>query len=196
LIPLHELPRLPAGYKILPVKTTYLEMRQNPAYGPATAPPGYRVQRWLHPPLKEYRVLFSAVGGAWGWSGRQILDDGELRAILEAPTTMAYRLRCNRKTAGFAELDRRDPARTEIVYFGLCPSFIGRGLGKYFLEQTIRRAWQGGPEIVWLHTCEFDHPAALAVYLKAGFKVAGEKIEAHPYPKDFLGNNGRIAVEK
>jgi GNAT superfamily N-acetyltransferase len=59
----------------------------------------------------------------------------------------------------------------EIVQFGLMREFIGQGLGKYFLQWAIDRAWAGNPERLWLHTCTLDHPAALPNYLKAGFTV-------------------------
>jgi hypothetical protein len=33
------------------------------------------------------------------------------------------------------------------------------------------RAWSGGANRVWLHTCTFDDPAALPNYLARGFTV-------------------------
>jgi len=47
--------------------------------------------------------------------------------------------------------------------------FIGQGLGKWFLQWTIDKAWSDGPKRFWLHTCTLDHPAALPNYSKAGF---------------------------
>src|ERR1051325_10841611 len=43
------------------------------------------------------------------------------------------------------------------------------GLGKWFLQWTIDKAWSYQPKRFWLHTCTLDHPAALPNYLKAGF---------------------------
>jgi hypothetical protein len=37
-----------------------------------------------------------------------------------------------------------------------------------------------------LFTCEFDHPQALATYLKAGFSRCGERVETQAYPEEFL----------
>jgi hypothetical protein len=68
-------------------------------------------------------------------------------------------------------LDRRQPDEVEIVQFGLMGPFIGQGLGKYFLQWTIDRAWSYQPRRVWLHTCTLDHPVALPNYLKAGFVI-------------------------
>ena len=57
----------------------------------------------------------------------------------------------------------------ELVQFGLISEFIGQGLGKWFLQWTIDKAWSYQPKRFWLHTCTLDHPAALPNYTKAGF---------------------------
>jgi GNAT superfamily N-acetyltransferase len=51
------------------------------------------------------------------------------------------------------------------------PEYIGQGLGKYFLQWTIERAWSYQPRRFWLHTCTLDHPAALPNYEKAGLVI-------------------------
>ena len=101
-------------------------------------------------------------------------------------TTEIYRLRCEGETAGFASWTASATGQAEIAYFGLLPGFIGRGLGKFLLDWAIRRAWEGKTERVWLHTCQYDHPGALAVYLKAGFRVYDERVEMQPYAEEFI----------
>ena len=39
------------------------------------------------------------------------------------------------------------------------------------MTEAVERAWSMGARRVWLHTCTFDHPAALPNYLKRGFTV-------------------------
>ena len=56
-----------------------------------------------------------------------------------------------------------------ITYFGLAPEAIGMGLGKPFLHAMLKRAWSARPRVVKLNTCNLDHPAALPLYIKAGF---------------------------
>ena len=51
----------------------------------------------------------------------------------------------------------------------MMPDFIGQGLGKWFLQWTINKAWSYQPRRFWLHTCTLDHAAALPTYKKAGF---------------------------
>jgi len=182
-------PRLPAGYERIPVRTTYLQMQANPVAEPPAPPAGCTVERWAKPEVHEYRKLFAAVGRAWGWSGRLIMKEEELQAVLNADATEIYRLRCGGETAGFAELDRSAAGQAEIAYFGLLPAFIGRGLGKFLLSWAIHRAWQGKTQRVWLHTCQYDHPQALAVYLKAGFSVYDRQVEMQPYAEEFIRNS-------
>jgi len=196
---------LPPGYKLVPARTTYLEMPCNETPGYPEIPTDCAVARWERPPLPEYRALFRAVGGEWGWTGRLLLSDGDLRELLDQPDIEIYLLACGSRPAGFAELDRRVPGEVEIVYFGLVPEFIGRGLGKFLLRWTVQRAWRGregdaadgpgGPAVstrrVWLHTCEFDHPGAVAAYRKAGFRIFDERTEMQPYPEAFLAKLGR-----
>lgn len=176
----------PAGYRLVPVRTTYLEMTEPPRTPPVPLPFGCEVKRWQRPGPVEYRRLFRAVGGEWGWSGRLLMAEEELRALLQAEETEVQLLYAGCQVAGFAELDRRVATQAEIAYFGLLPAFIGRGLGRFFLDWAVRRAWKGETRRVWLHTCEYDHPQALEKYLRAGFAVFGEKTETQPYPEEFL----------
>src|SRR5207302_10488113 len=93
---------------------------------------------------------------------------------------------------GYFEL-RRDTDAVEIVYFGLLPEFVGRGLGKALLTVAVRRAFELGAARVWLHTCTLDHPAALPNYLARGFKeyhkesYTIERQEAAEGGREYLG---------
>jgi GNAT superfamily N-acetyltransferase len=170
----------------VPVRTAYLEMTRKPEAEAVATPAGCEVRRWQRPGTDEYGKLFAAVGGEWGWSGRLLLKEEELKKVLEATGNEIHLMYSAGRVAGFAELDRSVPGQVEIAYFGLLPAFIGRGLGKFFLDWTIRKAWEGGTGRVWLHTCQYDHPRALATYLKAGFSVYDEKLETQPYAEEFL----------
>jgi RimJ/RimL family protein N-acetyltransferase len=182
-----EIP-IPAGYVYVPVRTTYLEMAR-PAKEPAAPvrPPGCGVRCWENPPLDEYRRLFRDVGGPWGWTGRLLLDDVELRAVLSDPATEVWRLHTGAEVAGFIELDGRVEGEVEIAYFGLRPDFIGRGLGGYLLRWAVHHVWSRDRiQRFWLHTCDYDHPQALRVYERAGFRVYDEHTGPEAYPADHV----------
>jgi GNAT superfamily N-acetyltransferase len=53
------------------------------------------------------------------------------------------------------------------------PEFIGRGFGGALLTSAIEEAWRMSPSItrVWVHTCTWDHPDALANYQARGMVI-------------------------
>ena len=161
--------------KRIPTLTTYLEMRK-PCM-PQVKPPVHSVQvkRLESPTVEHYRFLYHSVGKDYNWVDRILMPDDELSRILEDDAIEIYVLKVGNETAGFAELDLREPGEVELGYFGLFPDFIGMGLGKYFLVWTLNQAWSHAPTRVWLHTCDLDHPAALNNYRRAGLTVYDRK---------------------
>lgn len=156
--------------------TTYLEMLTPPA-GQVTPPrDDVYVRRLISPGVDEYRTLYRGVGSQLNWVDRLVMADGELQAILRNPRVEVHVLDVGGKPAGYAELDRRTIDQIELAYFGLFPEFVGQGLGKFFLNWTIRQAWSYQPQRVWVHTCDLDHPAALPNYVRAGFRVYEERL--------------------
>jgi GNAT superfamily N-acetyltransferase len=119
--------------------------------------------------------LYNAVGKDYHWCSRGKLTDDQLAEIIQDPRVELHVLHVDGAPAGFAELDRRKVEEIELVQFGLMPQFIGQGLGTYFLQWTIDKAWSYNPARFWLHTCTLDHPAALPTYLKAGFTLYKEE---------------------
>ncbi len=160
---------------------TYLEMRA-PPQRPARPTPMKRlaILRAEPPTVSFYRYLYERIGALWNWTERRLLDDEALAAIIGDERVEIYVLYVAGVPAGYAELDRRIEGEVEIAYFGLLPEFVGRGLGAYFLDWAVAAAWTRGPERVWLHTCDLDHPRALSVYQRAGFVPYRQQIERVP----------------
>ncbi len=180
---------LPPGYVLVTARTTYLQMFRLDEWRPdeATAD-AVSLERWLHPPLDEYRELFRAVGGPWGWAGRLLMADDELAEVLTDPKLEIWRVHAaNGDVAGFIELDGRIPGEVEIVYFGFRPEFVGLGLGGKTLRWAADHVWRN-PDVdrLWLHTCDYDHPKALAVYQRAGFAVYDEHVGPEAYPAEHI----------
>jgi GNAT superfamily N-acetyltransferase len=149
---------------------TYLQMHRPPVRrhvshrANATA-----IIRARRPTLSFYRYLYGTVGAAWMWYERLQMSDEALARVIQDEAVAVYVLYLDGVPAGYAELDSRVPDEVELAYFGLIPEFIGRGLGQYFLDWAVDRAWASEPRRLWVHTCNFDHPGAIAVYQKAGF---------------------------
>jgi GNAT superfamily N-acetyltransferase len=138
---------------------------------------GLAIVHAKRPTIAYYRFLYDAVGGRWNWVSRKKLSDAELAGIIHDPRVEVHVLMADGVPAGFVELDRRVTGEIEIKQFGLMGEFIGQGLGKYFLNWAIDKAWSYAPKRLWLHTCTEDHPAALPNYLKAGFAVFKEEFK-------------------
>ncbi len=121
--------------------------------------------------IELFRSLYADVGGEYRWVDRLIWTDEEVRAYLADPAVSIWLLTVRGALAGYFELRRDADAGVEIAYFGLLPGFTGRRLGAHLLTEAVERAWSMGARRVWLHTCTFDHPAALPNYIKRGFTV-------------------------
>lgn len=161
---------------IIKTKTTYLEMRSPPAVRLDPPADGVEIVPANAPSTNDYLSWYKTVGDPWLWTDRLRMAPEKLQALLDDPGVEVLLLVVDQQPAGFAEIDRRNADDIEIAYFGLFPAFIGRGLGKYFLNAVAHHVWRQAPQRLWLHTCDLDHAAALPNYLQAGFKVFDEKL--------------------
>ena len=153
------------------VRTTTLEMHSAPRKYPSIQTKStLAIMQAVDIPLSFYRYLYGQVGAAHYWYVRNHLSDAQLSAVLHAPQTRINILYYDGAPAGFAELNLSQlPEFVEIVYFGLCPDYIGRGLGKWFLGQSVQFCWEQKPEYLKISTDTLDHPHALSSYQKLGF---------------------------
>ena len=157
---------------------TYLEMTEAPVRTPVPSPADkHAVLRCENISVSFYRHLFNTIGEEYHWTGAREMSDGDLTTLLSNDKMDIFVLYVEGEPAGFAQLDRRMGNDIEIFYFGIMPHFVGRKLGPWFLDWSIRHAWSLGPDRVWLHTCDLDHPRALPMYQKAGFEVYDQRIE-------------------
>lgn len=152
------------------VEQTFFEMTDAPDDPGRTLPPGATVARARRPSVSFYRWLYRAVGRPWRWTDRDRLSDDALAAEISPEDVHVYVLSLGGTPVGYGELDFRKVPDVHLVYFGLVPEAIGKGLGAAFLDWTVRRAWDE-PDTgrLWLTTCSFDHPRALETYERAGF---------------------------
>jgi ribosomal protein S18 acetylase RimI-like enzyme len=165
--------------------TTYVQMTRREQFCPAfIEAPGITIKTFIAPDVDFYREVYRAVGEQYRWRDRLIMPDAELKAALAKPGTSVHVMYDGDQIAGYVELVKSGN-KIEIAYFGVCPAFQGRGLGKHLLSYGIEQAWaEQGVERVWLHTCNLDSPHALDNYLKRGFQVY--KVHRYPMPERYL----------
>lgn len=116
-----------------------------------------------------YLKYYEAVGFKYHWLDRLVMPKEELTTKINAPNVHMYTMQVDENDAGFIEFVQENEY-VELLYFGLLPGFIGKGLGRYFLNWCIEKAWSYNPKWIQLNTCELDHPQALPNYRKLGFK--------------------------
>jgi GNAT superfamily N-acetyltransferase len=150
------------------VVVTYLEMHSRGVSERLHHADATGIIRAEQPTVSFYRFLYNGVGGPWSWYERRVIDDAALIEAIHDERVEIYVLYSRGVPAGYVELDRRTGNDVEIAYFGLMPEFIGRGLGRYFLQWALDAAWSYDPDRVWLHTCTLDHPSALGTYQRNG----------------------------
>jgi GNAT superfamily N-acetyltransferase len=152
------------------VRVTYLELREPPAPStPRLGPERIARERLA---LGEYLALYRNVGESLRWDQRLRMPEADLAALLEGGSLNTYVLRDGLGHAlGFCEFDRHAFPQVELKNFGLIPEAQGRGLGPWLLSVALNEEWTESPTRIWLHTDIWDHPAAIPVYERAGFRV-------------------------
>lgn len=159
---------LPDGYYTVAAgklvnAVTWLEMRSKPGETAA----GLRLDAAAPAQSALRRRLFEEIGTPWLWSGAFASSGREPeKGAVRADTHFAY---AEGELVGLVEFDGRGTEAVEITWFGLLPDATGRGLGRRMMAAALELAWQAGPDRVWLHTCSFDHPAAVRFYKACGF---------------------------
>lgn len=152
------------------LRVTYLELREPPAPAATRFGPEHIARE--HLPLGDYLALYRNVGEPLRWDQRLRMPEADLAALLEGGSLNTYVLRNGHGRAlGFCEFDRGAFPQVELKNFGLIPEAQGRGLGPWLLAAALREEWSASPARIWLHTDTWDHPAAIRVYERAGFRV-------------------------
>jgi len=164
------------------VTITYLEMTARAGLRRARDPEApFIVTRAEVPSPELNRFFYKAVGAQWRWYERLTWDDAQWLQYLDRPEVQTWVGYFRGTPAGYFELERNETS-VQIAYFGLLLRFIGKGLGGALLTKAIECAWEMGANRVWVHTCDLDHPQALANYLARGMKLyrTEKKIENVP----------------
>jgi GNAT superfamily N-acetyltransferase len=178
---------LPDGYSDVPAGkiaaiVTHLEMTARPS--PRSDPAGaWTLRRVETPSLDWFRDLYRRVGEEWLWISKIRMPDAELAAIIQSPLMEIYALAHEGRDEGLLEMDFREPGQCEFVSFGLTEKLVGIGAGRWLMNRALELAWSRPVDRVWLHTCTFDHPAALAFYQRSGFRPFRRQVEVVNDPR-------------
>ena len=165
-----------------PLITTYLEMRSRDELRPKRGVAQFQVREKTERDWRFNRDLYFRVGERWEWIDKRPWTDDQWKEYATAPELRTFAGYYDDLLAGYYELRRDIEGGIEIAYFGLLPEFIGRGLGGALLTSAIEEGWRIragiAPARVWVHTCNRDHPQALANYQARGMTIY--KVEQAP----------------
>ena len=163
-----------------PLITTYLEMRSADQLRPKTAGARFQIREKTDGDWRFNRDFYFRVGERWDWIDKRVWTDDQWKEYATANELRTFAGYHDDALAGYYELRHDTEAGIEIAYFGLLPEWIGRGLGGALLTSAIEKAWhtEPKPSRVWVHTCNRDHPQALANYQARGMVIY--KVEEEP----------------
>lgn len=184
--PFHARP-IPLGYHPLPQGhlanvVTCLEMTAKPALRPAPET-GFTLERMGAGDTERFRALFRAIGQDIMWFSRLVLAEEELAGIIGDARVFCYALVKDGQDVGLLELDFREEGQCELSFFGVVPSDVGGGAGRFLMNEALTRAWAEPINRLWVHTCHYDHPSALAFYQRSGFRPYAVMVEVHADPR-------------
>lgn len=155
----------------LETTVTYLAMDARPAHlPPMPSSPRLALMKAEKIPLHFYRYLYGTVGGSWLWVERLHVSDEELAEKVHRDGIEIFVLYANGAPAGYYELDFADLNSNRLVYFGLVQEWTGMRIGPWLLGTAVSEAFSRGAREILVNTCTLDHPAALPLYQRLGFR--------------------------
>jgi GNAT superfamily N-acetyltransferase len=162
--------------RYIETRVHYLRMNYRPNFGAETESL-IDIQELSKPIDTQYYLeLYQTVGLSCNWVDRLVISDDELHDLINGDNINIFIIFYEDDPCGFVEFER-EPGYVEMLYFGLFPEFIGKGIGAFCLRKAVETAWSYGPEWIQLNTCELDSDRALELYLNAGFELYTTRME-------------------
>ena len=131
----------------------------------------------INPPdIEINKFFYKNVGKNHRWIDRLEWDNLKWISYLENKNVNTFILKLNQDLVGYFEvIFDQTTASSEIAYFGILESYIGKKFGGYLLSEAIKKCFEFKSKRVWVHTCTLDHKNALKNYLKRGMKIFKEE---------------------
>jgi GNAT superfamily N-acetyltransferase len=162
--------------QLVETQVYYLRMNERPNYEPCSDKHVSlsKLTRPVDP--KYYLELYQGVGLRYSWLDRLLMPELQLERVINEENNHIYLMFAQDDPCGFMEI-QVEVTRAEIMYFGLFPEFLGKGLGAPCLKKAVTKAWDFDPEWLEINTCDLDSDRALNLYMKVGFDLYNERTE-------------------
>jgi GNAT superfamily N-acetyltransferase len=171
--------KLPPGK--LANAVTWLEI-PDPAHTGIAPPAGMSLRRLRSGDAALFHKVYRDIGRDWLWAGLVDKSLAELATRLARSDLASFAAISGDEPAGLLELEFTDDS-AEVVYFGIVPALVGKGVGRWLMDEAKRISREKHARRLWLHTCNFDHPGALAFYRRQGFSVTAVGYEIMDDPR-------------
>ena len=151
----------------------YLEMSKPPDFDWPQKPAGdIFLLPSIKPSVRYFFDLYAAVGSEYEWTDKYEVPTKEISDFISHPRVRMFTFFKDGWTAGFFILDSRREGICDLAYFGLVPEATGCGYGDYLLKFAVKESWGvTGMQLLTVNTNTLDHPGALPLYKKVGFKL-------------------------
>ena len=171
---------------------TYLEMPERPRR-PIPARPANQNIALLSaqdPPVAYFLYLYKCVGEAYEWTDWLLKPLEEVQEFVGNAEVSLYSLMLDGWPGGFFMLDASKEGACDLAYFGLVPQAVGRGLGNWFLGTAIDAGWEiDGTRKMTVNTNTLDHPRALGLYQKWGFRPVRQQAAKRILTRERIDKN-------
>jgi GNAT superfamily N-acetyltransferase len=151
------------------------------------APVGFSLRQLSSQDAALHRKLYRAVGTPWLWAGLISKSEADIAAYLAREDILSFVAFDGDTPVALLDLDaaQKDATETgvEVSYFGFIPSHTGKGAGAWLMAEAVRITAENGANRLWLHSCNFDHPGAVAFYARQGFRIYAQGFEIMDDPR-------------
>ncbi|WP_221074170.1 GNAT family N-acetyltransferase [Agarivorans aestuarii] len=155
----------------------YLKLTQLEQLNAKPLPEHVRIEEIETNQAELSRQFYTEVGKHWQWTDKLVWTEQQWVDYTQPANLRTFGAYSGEQFVGYFELNKHQDNSVEIIYFGLDKAFFGQGLGGGLLSQCIKTAWQWQATRVWVHTCDLDHPAALANYKARGMALYKTELE-------------------
>ena len=160
-------------YNRLKVERYYLEINSLSSLNEVNRPDQNLNLEKVNPPNIEINKFFyKNVGKSHRWIDRLAWNNLKWMSYVDNNSVNTYILKLDDDLVGYFEtVENSSNNETEIAYFGILKSYIGKKFGGYLLSEAIKECFKLNSKRVWVHTCTLDHKNALQNYLNRGMKI-------------------------
>ena len=135
----------------------------------------YKIKK---PKAKYFFKLYNLVGHDYEWNDMYSFKSSQVEKMLKNLSIDFYLFFKNLQLLGFFILDFRKDKVCDLMYFGLLPDAIGFGYGTQMLKIALKKSSDKKFKKIIVNTNTLDHPNALPLYKKMGFKIVKKEIHS------------------